>query len=218
MGNPSPHSPSLRLVRSDGNAESSLSDDDLLEAIARGDRKLGGELCRRLMRVVDATLYRVMGRHETDHDDLVQAAFEQIVITLYGGKFSRQCSLTTWAAAITCNTALHAIRRRRLERRYFDVSEGADELTRTARAAGDSEAQLAARAELERVRFHLAKMPEKLSQALLLHDMLGFSLTEAAALSGASKAAAQSRLVRGRSELERRLERDTPRAPRGGGP
>src|SRR5689334_7761475 len=116
--------PVLRVVRTTSLAEvnEAPSDDDLLDGLIQGDRALGSELCRRMMRVVDGTLYRVLGRREADHDDLVQASFEQIVLTLSQGKFSRECSLTTWASAITCNVALHAIRRRRTERRIFDES------------------------------------------------------------------------------------------------
>jgi DNA-directed RNA polymerase specialized sigma24 family protein len=40
---------------------------------------------------------------------------------------------------------------------------------------------------------------------LLLHDVVGHELTEIAALTGASVAAVQSRLVRGRHELMERL-------------
>ena len=40
------------------------SDERLLEGLARGDRALANELHRRLLRSVDATLYRVLGRRD----------------------------------------------------------------------------------------------------------------------------------------------------------
>ena len=46
------------------------------------------------------------------------------------------------------------------------------------------------------------------AEALVLHDVLGHDLAEVSALLGVSIAAAQSRLVRGRSELKQRLDAD----------
>ncbi len=216
MGQLSPKTPALRVVRAP--AVPTLTDDELLEGVVRGDQRLGGELCQRLMRVVDGTLYRVMGRRESDHDDLVQSAFEQIVMTLYRGKFSRECSLTTWASAITCNVALHAIRRRRTERKIFDEGQDVEQVSRRLPGIGDPESSVSARRELERLRFHLSQMSEKLARTLLLHDMLGCGLAETATLTGATPAATQSRLVRGRKELAQRLRKDAERAAKGGAP
>jgi DNA-directed RNA polymerase specialized sigma24 family protein len=130
--------PQLRVVHTPPDQVSQLlSEDDLLEGLIRGDRRLGSELCRRMISVVDATLYRVLGRREADHDDLVQTSFEQLVLSLNRGKFSRECSLSTWASAITCNVALHAIRRRRTERRIFDDTLEFETLS--ARAAGSAD-------------------------------------------------------------------------------
>ena len=205
--------PVLRVVRTAPAAEASPepSDDELLDGLSRGDRALGSELCRRMMRVVDGTLYRVMGRREEDHDDLVQTAFEQIVLTLSQGKFARECSLTTWASAITCNVALHAIRRRRTERRIFDESFDTELLSRRAATSSDPESHAGSREELVRLRVHLSHMSEKLARTLLLHDMLGCGLAETATITGVSMAAAQSRLVRGRKELSTRIKRDRER-------
>lgn len=186
-----------------------LSEAALVAAIARGDRSVAGELCQRVLRVVDATLYRVLGSRDADHDDLVQASFEQIVSGLYAGKFSGKSSLATWAAAVTCNVALHAIRRRRTERRLFDFSGAADQAAQAVAGPVNAERQVGARRELQEVRLRLSEMSEKLAETLLLHDMLGHELNETAALLGVSVAAAQSRLVRGRKELARRLGRAT---------
>ena len=193
--------------------ENGLSEDALIEGLANRDPTLGSELCLRLMRVVDGTLYRVLGRREADHDDLVQASFEQIVLSIYRGKFSRECTLATWASAITCNVALHAIRSRRTERGVFDSTLDVEQLGSRTSGPRDPEAQLTSRRELDRLRYHLSQMSQKLAETLLLHDVLGCELAETANFVGASLAATQSRLVRGRKELTARIckDRETPR-------
>lgn len=200
--------PRLQVVEATPDSERVITDDALLDGLARGDASLGSELCRRLMRVVDGTLYRVLGGRDGDHEDLVQASFEQIVRSLSAGKFARECALSTWAAAITCNVALHAIRRRRTERKIFDDALGSDELSHKPSAAADPESQVTSRRELERVRLHLSQMSEKLAQALLLSDVLGCTQAEVASLLNVSVPAAQARLFRGRQELADRLSRD----------
>ena len=209
-----PRNPALRVVKTTRPAPqdpNELSEDALIEGLVNRDSTLGSVLCQRLMRVVDGTLYRVLGRREVDHDDLVQAAFEQIVLSIYRGKFSRECSLVTWASAITCNVALHAIRSRRTERKLFDATQDIDRLGPRLSGQNNPEAQLSSRNELDRLRYHLSQMSDKLAEALLLHDVLGCELAETAKLVGASLAATQSRLVRGRKELTARIhgERET---------
>jgi RNA polymerase sigma factor (sigma-70 family) len=196
----------LRVVKTP--PQPSLDEHALLEGLANGDPTLGSELCQRLMHVVDGTLYRVLGGRESDHDDLVQIAFEQIVISIHRGKFSRQCSLATWASAITCNVGLRAIRSRRAERKVFDATQSVEELGPRLSGSRDPEAQLSTRDELSRLRHHLSRMSDKLAETLVLHDMIGCDLAETATLVGASLAATQSRLVRGRKDLTTRIQGD----------
>src|SRR5262249_36126382 len=101
-------------------------DEELVDAIQRGDRRLGDRLYGRLIRVVDSTVYRVAGGRDPEHDDLVQTAFEQIVITIAERKYAKACSLTSWAAAVTCNVTLHALRRRVSQRKLFDRTDAAE--------------------------------------------------------------------------------------------
>jgi RNA polymerase sigma-70 factor (ECF subfamily) len=71
----------------------------------------------------------------------------------------------------------------------------------------ETERSLEARSRLELVRQHLVAMKPALAEAIFLHDALGHDLAEIALMTGTSVAAAQSRLVRGRKELFRRLDR-----------
>lgn len=200
----------LRLVPGERPSPPSgkVEDEALIDAIERGDSHLGGEIYERLIRVVDSTLYRIVGPGDRDHDDLVQAAFEQIVTTIAKKKYARACSLTSWAAAVTCNIALNALRSRVSERKVFDARMSvADEADRI-RGGSDVERQVAARERLEKIRRHLSAMNSDRAETLLLHDFFGKELSEIAVLTGASVAAAQSRLVRARHELFEKLEED----------
>ncbi len=159
----------------------------------------------RLYPVVDHTVYRVFGRREVDHDDLIQASFEQIVLTLSRRSFARACSLRTWASTVTSHVALNALRSRRRERRVFDRS--VDLRPDLGSAVGDPEREVAARAAIDSVRGELVSMRPDRAETVFLHDVLGHDLAEIALTTGVTVAAAQSRLVRGRKELHERLRR-----------
>jgi RNA polymerase sigma-70 factor (ECF subfamily) len=194
-----------------------ISDDALIEAVVRGDDAIAGHLYDRLVSVVDRTLYRVFGRREPDHDDLVQATFEQIVLTLTRRRFAGACSLNTWASTVASHVGLNALRSRRRERKVLEWGEDV-ELNDARRASGrDAEHEAGVRDQIERVRRHLAEMDPPKATTLFLHDVLGHDLAEIAVMTGVSVAAAQSRLVRGRRELLGRLA-DDGILPRRGGP
>jgi RNA polymerase sigma-70 factor, ECF subfamily len=200
-------SPPRRLLRLiPGGGKPKESDEALIAAIERGDRKLGDQLYERLIHTVDHTLCRILGGRDRDHADLVQNAFEQIVVTLAERRFAKACSLKSWASAVTCKVALGALRSRKTENKFFDrSSEGQASILASADGL-DADDRVGTRRAIETVRRHLAELSHERAEALLLHDMLGYELSEIAVLTGISVAAAQSRLVRGRSELRGRLE------------
>lgn len=206
--------PKLRVVPSQGGPGERApqrvpTDEELIDAVQRGDHQVASVIYERLVSVVDHTLYRVFGRREVDHDDLVQAAFEQIVVTLSRRSYARACSLRTWASSIASHVGFNALRSRRRERRVLDREAGTD--AEPARAATDVEGEASARAELERLRIQLSEMKSSHAEAVFLHDVLGHELAEIALMTQVSVSAAQSRLVRGRRELFRRLDRAEPR-------
>ena len=134
----------------------------------------------------------------------MQVAFEEVVRTIYNGRFQRRCQLTSWAASIACHVGLNAIRARKTERSIFDQPGDFGDLEH-GYAATNPEGLLEARDELRRLRAALATLSPGRAQAVLLHDAFGYNLAEVAALTGSSEAAVQSRLVRGRRDLEAQL-------------
>jgi RNA polymerase sigma-70 factor (ECF subfamily) len=178
------------------------SEAELVSALASGDPRAGVALYDRLIRVVEWTISRVMGQRSSDHEDLVQTAFEQIVITLHAERYAQRCSLTSWASAVSCHVALNALRARRRRRALHEQSVERCE----AQARVDPENQLAAREALERIRSELARMNPARAEALVLHEVNGLGLPELASVLGISVVAAQSRVSRGRRELMARIE------------
>ena len=183
------------------------TDEQLVDAVQRGDAGMAGLVYDRLLGAVDHALYRVFGRREHDHDDLVQAAFEQIVLTLSRRSYARACSLQTWASTIATHVAFNALRARRRERRVFD-RDASNISEPEPPASSDLERTAGARADLERVRWLLAQMKPERAETVFLHDVLGHDLAEIALMTRVSVAAAQSRLVRGRRELRERLTKE----------
>jgi RNA polymerase sigma-70 factor (ECF subfamily) len=198
----------LRLERGGGDAAArSLSDEELVDRFEQGDACAVDALYDRLIGVVDGTLYRILGRREQDHADLVQSSFEQIVLTLTHRRYARACGLAAWAAAITSHVALKALRSRINERRVVERPQRRDSLLPEPVAADDVEREVSTRRAFEQLRAHLADMDPAKAVTVFLHDGLGHDLAEVAALTDVSVAAAQSRLVRGRQELRLRMSR-----------
>lgn len=188
-------------------------DEALIEAVARGDSKVAAALYDRLVGVVDRALYRVFGRREADHDDLVQAAFEQIVLTLTRRRFAGACSLSSWACHVATHVALNALRARRRERRVLGLIEDTNVMLTVPSRGPNVEDEAGARRDIDRLRGHLAEMASEKAETVLLHDVFGYELAEIAVLTGASVSAVQSRLVRGRKELHKKLGLDRAPAP-----
>jgi RNA polymerase sigma-70 factor, ECF subfamily len=186
------------------------NDQELLAALANRDARAGLVLYDRLIRIVEWTILRITGQRLPDHEDLVQAAFEQIVLTLYRKRYARDCSLSSWASALSCHIALNALRSRR---RQYALRAATLAVHRESLGRVDLEGQLDARQTLERVRAELAAMNAARAEVLLLHEVNGLELADIARVLGISVAAAQSRLSRGRRELAERLHAQTGQKP-----
>jgi RNA polymerase sigma-70 factor (ECF subfamily) len=179
-----------------------LDDEALIEAVQQRDVRRAGELHDRLILVIESTLRRLLGPTDRDLDDLVQATFEQIVLTLTRGRFSGGCSLATWASTVAAHVAFNAMRARRRANRIFDPTATVDVAER--RHHGDAEHEMSLRDQIRVAQVHLSVMNRNTAMVLILHDILGHELAEIGGMLAMSVAAAQSRLVRGRREFLRR--------------
>ncbi len=195
--------PKLRLVKGEeaaGNSGGQPDDARLVAAVRSGSSAMAGALYDRTRPTVERTVQRLLGSRDADFDDLVQIAMIELIRSL--DRFRGECSLDTWTSTVSANVVYKHIRRRSLERSIFSRELAPEEVPLSTRQ------QPVLRGMVARVMQHLEGMAHERAWTFLLHDVHGYSLEEVAAITGASVAAAQSRLVRGRRELHERIAGD----------
>jgi RNA polymerase sigma-70 factor (ECF subfamily) len=198
---------SLRLLRGDAQktapaAATALSDAELVAGVAAGNDDVASELCVGVMPQIDRTIRRLLGHSDAEHEDIAQLCLIEIINTIR--RYRGDCALDRWVQSVTAHVVFKHLRRRRLERRLFtgllseDGHPGPVSLDRAA----------VTRAVLSRIAGHLDRLASPRAWAFLLHDGLGYDLTEIAEMTDCSVAAAQSRLSRGRRDLHERISND----------
>jgi RNA polymerase sigma factor (sigma-70 family) len=201
---PAPVRP-LRLVKGSAGAQkppASETDGDLLAAVRAGEGAAAATFHDRVRPVVERTLGRLLGPRDPDHEDLAQQALIDLVLSLE--RFRGECPLDAWASVIAARAVYKHIRRRRIERRLFVLNEH-ESFERPDRSASGT---ALLRNSIRRVEKHLAAMDKNRAWTYVLHDVHGFSLKEISDITKVSVAAVQSRLVRGRREMQQRITDD----------
>jgi RNA polymerase sigma-70 factor, ECF subfamily len=184
-----------------GPREPGLDDAQLLAALRRGDATAAASVHDRVRRPIDRTLVRLLGTGDVDREDLAQLAFIELVTTI--DRFRGDCSLDAWVSVLTARIVYKHLRRRTLERRLFGELE-----IDLPSARHDARREAALRSLVARVREHLVALEPNKAWSFVLHDVCGYDLREIGEITGASLAAAQTRLTRGRRELHARLAAD----------
>ena len=193
----------LRIVKeglSPGTETEPLDDARLVAAVRSGNTSMAGAFYDRTRPVVEKTVRRLLGGSDSDFEDLVQVAMIEMLHSL--DRFRGECSLDTWSATVSANVVYKHFRRRGIERRIFSREMAPEDLPHS------THQNPVLRAMVDRVRGHLQQMAHERAWTFLLHDVHGYSLDEVASITGATVAAAQSRLVRGRRELHERIAKD----------
>ena len=181
---------------------STLSDRDLLARHVAGDGGVAfGELFRRHRDRMFAVALRTTANRELAAD-AVQEAF--ISAFRRADAYRGEAAVTTWLHRIVVNACIDRIRRERVSvRRAGDLGE------LDLPDPHDHHASVEVRLD---VREALATLPEGQRLALVLVDMHGLPVAEAAAILGVAEGTVKSRCFRGREALAAILR---PREPAG---
>ena len=179
----------------------------LVEMSRQGDNDAFGELVRRHYRrcIELATLFV---RNHWDAEDQVQIACSKAHTRLH--QFQGESEFATWLSRIVTNQCLMFMRERRRARFIYldDTSREPDVPPLEVPACGpDPEGELAF-SELKQVlRTEMQRVPPMLRNVMLLRDIQELPMTDVAETLQISVPAANSRLLRGRTELRSRLKR-----------
>ncbi|HUA42578.1 MAG TPA: RNA polymerase sigma factor SigM [Streptosporangiaceae bacterium] len=177
------------------------SDTELLSLHVSGDPRAFGELFRRHR----DRLWAVAVRTLSDPDEAADALQDAMIAALRrADSFRGDSAVTTWLHRIVVNAALDRARRRAVR----PTTGCRDEDTLDALATGrqslqdpsdGSDTAIDVRAALQQL------VPEQ-QAALVLVDMLGYSVTDASQVLGVSEGTVKSRAARGRARLLPRLK------------
>jgi RNA polymerase sigma-70 factor, ECF subfamily len=169
------------------------SDADLLRRHVAGDSDAFGELFRRHRDRLWAVALRTVCDPEEAADALQDA---MISAFRRAADFRGDSAVTTWLHRIVVNACLDRLRRRAVR----PVTSAGDEHALEALAAHDPDPARAADTRLD-IDAALRLLPPPQRAALVMVDMLGFSVDDAAAILDTSPGTIKSRCARGRARL-----------------
>jgi RNA polymerase sigma-70 factor (ECF subfamily) len=177
-----------------GLAPGEPSDGALLRRHVSGDADAFGLLFRRHK----DRLWAVALRIACDPDDAADALQEAMISAFRrAGSFRGESEVTTWLHRIVVNASLDLLRRR--SARSVGWSGDPDDLpVPEARQGVDSAASADSRLDIDAA---LRTLPPPQRAALVLVDMLGYSVADASVILDVSEGTVKSRCARGRTKL-----------------
>lgn len=181
-----------------GQSDPEVPDAELLRRHTRGDHEAFGELFRRHRDRLWAVALRTLGDPEDAADALQDA---MISAFRRAGSFRGDSAVTTWLHRIVINACLD--RTRRVAARPATPAGGDRNLDAAAQAGPAHAARdpVSSRDTALDVDAALRRLPEEQRSALILVDMLGYAVADAAEVLGVSTGTVKSRCARGRARL-----------------
>ncbi|MBB4935412.1 RNA polymerase sigma-70 factor (ECF subfamily) [Lipingzhangella halophila] len=174
-----------------------LPDKELLSRHAQGDDQAFNELVRRHRERMWAVAIRVLGDPE-EASDALQDAF----LSAFRGahRFRGDAQVSTWLHRIVIN-ACHDRMRRKLVRPAVPTDDATLDVLSNERVRGTSPDPSARSDSSMDVHTALAELPAEQRFALILVDMLGYRVDEAAEILEIAAGTVKSRCARGRARL-----------------
>lgn len=174
------------------------SDAELLARHVAGDPDAFTELVRRHRDRLWAVALRTTG----DPDDAADALQDALISAFRrADQFRGESAVTTWLHRIVVNAALDRMRRAAV-RPAVSLPQGEDGVTLDIPDKQDAIGQREDRLVITQA---LADLPDDQRQAVVLVDIEGYSVEEAAAMIGCPAGTVKSRCSRGRSKLAHQL-------------
>jgi RNA polymerase sigma-70 factor, ECF subfamily len=172
-------------------ADPERADADLLRAHAAGDPDAFAELVRRHQ----PRMWAIALRTVRDPDEAADA-LQDALISAYraAGSFRAESAVTTWLHRIVVNACLDRLRRRQVRATVPLPEEGPGEPAETRDRLAERDTAMAVEAAL-------GELPTEQRLALVLVDIEGYPVAEAAALLGVAEGTVKSRCSRGRARL-----------------
>jgi RNA polymerase sigma-70 factor (ECF subfamily) len=166
-------------------------DDELLRAHLAGDRRAFDALVRRHRDRLWAVALRTLGDREEAAD-----ALQDALLSAYrnAGRFRGESAVTTWLHRIVVNACLDRVRRRQARPTVPLPETGPGEPVATGPEATERDTTLTVRAAL-------AELPVEQRAALVLVDIYGYPVSEAAEILAVAEGTVKSRCARGRARL-----------------
>ncbi len=172
-------------------AEPAPSDVELIRAHVAGDRDAFAEVVRRHRDRLWAVALRTLG----DRDEAADALQDALLSAFRGaGSFRGEAAVTTWLHRIVVNACLDRVRRQASRPVIALPEEGPGEPAEPRDAYAERDVTLAVEAAL-------ARLPIEQRAAIVLVDIQGYSVAEAARVLDVAEGTVKSRCARGRARL-----------------
>ncbi|MEH1124585.1 RNA polymerase sigma factor SigM [Micromonospora sp. CPCC 206061] len=176
---------------------STRSDAELLRAHVDGDRHAFGELFHRHR----DRLWAVAIRTLTDREEAADALQDALLNAHRSAhRFRGDSAVTTWLHRIVVNACLDRIRRRQAHPTVPLPDSGRPDDERSVRGVEPAAPATDHDTALD-VRQALSQLPEEQRSALILVDVQGYPVAEAAVMLGVAEGTIKSRCARGRVRL-----------------
>lgn len=171
----------------------------LMTLVASGDRRAQRVLVHRLEARVRRIAHRLLGS-SPDADDASQVALIEILRSAH--TFREEASIERWSGRIAARTVLRHIREKRRGLAMVVPLSDADDMASVPPPENvDDDTP-------RKLQEYLNRLPDQRREALVLKHALGHTTEEIAELTGVPVGTVKDRLIAGRKQLRKMIQRD----------